>query len=305
MKTYTTKRGTTISQNEKEIRLRRGVIHKNELTIDKEGSSDEFVQSFNELIDNKMVNISVEEPVYDDLETLTRFGFLTVSMDETKMPLIVVDDELIERVKPHFNAGMKIVSASTFLSSSELKVLIEDKDVVGKTQLIEEKKSALVDFSHIYLITSMERLLFLRGFNRLMKLLNKVNTMAFFDNQNVFITCIEHGETGCYECLEQQMLMHFDGMADTYMNNIESDVTIPELFLAVGFIQKEIANINIYGQSSLLGNVMHFNVDHYEYAFNTNRIQACCSTCATFNTILFEEQNIRSVNILKELMQHD
>ncbi|WP_308633317.1 hypothetical protein [Marinilactibacillus psychrotolerans] len=164
---------------------------------------------------------------------------------------------------------------------------------------------ALAEVEHVYLLTKMLDVSLLRGFNKLMKLIEKVNTIAFFDNENVFVTCIEHGETGCYECLEQQLMSHFEGYANDYIEPTETDISTAELFFALSIIEKEIENINIYSQSSLLGNIIHFNINNYEYSFNTNRIQSCCSTCSTFNNVLFEEQNIRSVNVLKELMSND
>lgn len=305
MKTYTIKKGTNIKESSNEIILKRGVIHKNELIINKEDSSNEFIVTFKKLIKQESVLISHEDSVYDDFETLTKFGFLTVVKSEDEQSLIVVDDELVEKVKTFLNKNIKVTPASSFLTSKEIEILTEDKSILKLSDITEQKKLALAEVEHVYLLTKMLDVSLLRGFNKLMKLIEKVNTIAFFDNENVFVTCIEHGETGCYECLEQQLMSHFEGYANDYIEPTETDISTAELFFALSIIEKEIENINIYSQSSLLGNIIHFNINNYEYSFNTNRIQSCCSTCSTFNNVLFEEQNIRSVNVLKELMSND
>ncbi|EMF0059268.1 bacteriocin biosynthesis cyclodehydratase [Enterococcus hirae] len=305
MKTYLIKNGTKIINNDNEFILKRGAIHKSELVISKEDSSNDFVKAFQELIEKKNISISKEYAIYDDFKSLTKFGFLTFAKKELKKPLVIVEDELVEKVTDYLEQYSKVISISEFLTSKEIDLLNEDKNILKLSTIIEQKKLMLKDFEHVYLLTRMFNLSLLRGFNKLMKLTEMINTIAFFDNENVFITCIEHGETGCYECLEQQIMSHFEGFADSYIEQRDMDVSFSELLFALSIVKKEFDNINIYGQSSLLGNCIHFNMNNYEYSFNTNRIQSCCSNCATFNNVLFEEQNIRSVNVLKELMASD
>lgn len=305
MKTYLIKNGTKIINNDNEFILKRGAIHKSELVISKEDSSNDFVKAFQELIEKKTISISKEYAIYDDFKSLTKFGFLTFAKKELKKPLVIVEDELVEKVTDYLEQYSKVISISEFLTSKEIDLLNEDKNILKLSTIIEQKKLMLKDFEHVYLLTRMFNLSLLRGFNKLMKLTEMINTIAFFDNENVFITCIEHGETGCYECLEQQIMSHFEGFADSYIEQRDMDVSFSELLFALSIVKKEFDNINIYGQSSLLGNCIHFNMNNYEYSFNTNRIQSCCSNCATFNNVLFEEQNIRSVNVLKELMASD
>lgn len=58
------------------------------------------------------------------------------------------------------------------------------------------------NYNYIYLIINIFNIFLLCGFNKLMKEINSVNIIVFFDNENVFVICIEYGEIGCYECLE-------------------------------------------------------------------------------------------------------
>ncbi|WP_323680648.1 bacteriocin biosynthesis cyclodehydratase [Listeria seeligeri] len=251
------------------------------------------------------MTLSSENSVYNDLETLLKFGFLTTYDSQGVRALLVIEDNLLDIAKNYFHGEIDIISSSEFFLVKELQSLVENKDILKITKLAKEKEEILKDFNHVYLISNISNISLLRGFNKLMQLINQVNTIAFFDNENVFISCIEHGETGCYECLEQQLLTHFEGLTSDYLDVPENNVSTAELLFVIALIKKEIENISIYGQSSLLGNLIHFNFNNYEYAFNTNRIQSCCSTCATINNVLFEEQNIRSINILKELMSND
>ncbi|ECJ9746447.1 bacteriocin biosynthesis cyclodehydratase [Listeria monocytogenes] len=305
MKNFDIRIGTQTIDNDTEIILKRGIIHKNELFINKEESSKEFVSTFKELVKKKTITISSEDAIYNDFETLTKFGFLTISKNQTLKPLLIVEDALFDDVKGYFQDEIEILSSSKFLFKKDIRLLTENKDILQLTKLVDKKKEFFKNYNYIYLITNISNISLLRGFNKLMKETNSVNTIAFFDNENVFVTCIEHGETGCYECLEQQILTHFDGFVADYLVQSDNNVSMAEVLFVLSIIKKEIENTSIYGQSSLLGNLLHFNFNNYEYTFNTNRIQSCCSTCATFNNILFEEQNIRSVNILKELMSSD
>ncbi|WP_277989618.1 hypothetical protein [Candidatus Enterococcus ikei] len=82
MKTYMIRTGTKVIENEIDITLKRGVIHKNELVINKEDSSNEFIVAFQELSQKSNISVSLGHSVYDDFETLTKFGFLTVVKDQ-------------------------------------------------------------------------------------------------------------------------------------------------------------------------------------------------------------------------------
>lgn len=305
MNKFILKKGTQVIQNESELILRRGFIHKNEIIINKEESSNEFIGSFSKLILKGSVSLLNESNSYDDFDTLVKFGFLTVEVSVKELPLVIVEDKLFLFINEFFKEQASVKKLSDIISTEELNTLIEDKDVLKLAQILNAKSELLSNYGHIYLITNLVNLSLLRGFNKLMSSLGKINTIAFFDNANIFITCIEHKQTGCYECLENQILSNFDGYISDYSNIIENDTSNNEIFFVLSIIKKEIENAFIYGQSSLIGNVIHFNFDNYEYSFNTNRIQSCCTTCSTFNNILFEEQNIRSINILKELAISD
>jgi len=218
MKTYTIKKGTKISENENEIMLKRGAIHKNELIIDKKISSREFVEKFHTLSQQNTINVGRDDMLYDDFETLTKFGFLTNGINQNAQLLLVVDDQILEEVEKYFDENNKVIAASRFLTEKDVEALTEDKDVLKIADIVDEKKNVYQEFGHIYLLSRITEMSYLRGFNKLMKLVEQENTIAFFDNENVFVASIKHGETGCYECLEQQLMSHFDGFFRDYIN---------------------------------------------------------------------------------------
>ncbi|EGP7257482.1 bacteriocin biosynthesis cyclodehydratase, partial [Listeria monocytogenes] len=115
MKNFDIRIGTQTFDNDTEIILKRGVIHKNELVINKEESSKEFVSTFKELIKKKTIAISSEDAIYNDFETLTKFGFLTISKNQTLKPLLVVEDALFDDMKSYFQEEIEILSSSEFL----------------------------------------------------------------------------------------------------------------------------------------------------------------------------------------------
>ncbi|MCZ3643369.1 hypothetical protein L2784_01990 [Lactobacillus crispatus] len=73
----------------------------------------------------------------------------------------------------------------------------------------------------------------------------------------------------------------------------------------ISIIKSEIEELNLYSDTELRGNVLHFYLPTYEYNFDKNRIQSDCSVCSTINNILFKEQNMKACNILAEVLGND
>lgn len=61
-----------------EFILKRGVIYKNEIVINKEESLKEFVLIFKELVKKKIIIIFLEDVIYNDFEIFIKFGFLII-----------------------------------------------------------------------------------------------------------------------------------------------------------------------------------------------------------------------------------
>ena len=150
---------------------------------------------------------------------------------------------------------------------------------------------------------------YLKGINKLTKLISIPYNIGFYDNNNIFATRIIHGETGCcYQCLENQILQKFDGYIEDYVSEMDSEKQVFDIKnygVLISIIKSEIEELNLYSDTELRGNVLHFYLPTYEYNFDKNRIQSDCSVCSTINNILFKEQNMKACNILAEVLGND
>lgn len=70
----------------------------------------------------KTITISSEDAIYNDFETLTKFGFLTISKNQTLKPLLIVEDALFDDVKSYFQEEIEILSSSEFLLKKRYSV---------------------------------------------------------------------------------------------------------------------------------------------------------------------------------------
>lgn len=149
---------------------------------------------------------------------------------------------------------------------------------------------------------------YLKGINKLTKLISIPYNIGFYDNNNIFATRIIHGETGCYQCLENQILQKFDGYIEDYVSEMDSEKQVFDIKnygVLISIIKSEIEELNLYSDTELRGNVLHFYLPTYEYNFDKNRIQSDCSVCSTINNILYKEQNMKACNILAEVLGND
>lgn len=297
-----------VIENEIEFVLRKGFIHKNEIIIDKIASSNDFIQYMKEFLENKFIILSEKEEVYEDFMQLVKFGLIQIESNQEKV-LIVCNSNYMNMVKKFFTSDLNIINVDKLLSYDDLNILIEDKSPLQLKSILNSKEDMLRDYDYIYYIENLVNISYLRGFNKLMRLLKKENAIGIIDNDHIFLTGIRHGYTGCYQCLENHVISKFDGNLDNYLENfkINGDYFIEntELCLLLSIIMKDIENVGIYGATTLLGNVLHFYLPNFEYSFNVNLRSTACSECAGFNNVLFEEQNVRSINILKEIYDHD
>ncbi|MBF8418016.1 bacteriocin biosynthesis cyclodehydratase [Heyndrickxia coagulans] len=294
-----------VIENKQEIILRKGVLHKHEIIIDKEKSSSLFVKDFAQFMINKKIIIEENQEDYDDFCKPSQFNLISIEIKNSKDNVLFVNDTLFSFFNKYLKDRAVIKKISDILNRETIVKVNENKDKIALDQIMDKFEQSLSDYGHVYLIDSFFYMTRLRAFNRVMKELKKVNTIAVFDNENILITCIKHGVTGCYQCLEDNIISRFEGRANDYQIKEWDYFNLSEAAYILSIINKELENVEIYGSSSLLGNVMHFYIPNYEYSFNKNRIQSSCSVCSGMENVLFAEQNIRSINVLKELMKHD
>lgn len=294
----------SIIESENNIVLRKGFLHINEIIIDKDGSSNSFINLMKEFMKNNKVIISENDLSYDDFMQLTKFGLVDIAMN--KNYLLIINDkyrDLITQLCPKF---IEIKTTSDFFDEEDIKVLSENKNALILDTMNNKYRSILRGYDHIYYLEQFCNLVRNRAVNRLLNSLEVEYTMGIFDNENIYLTGIKPNYTGCYECLEKHIISKFDGTVkeynDKYDKSVDAVSNRSDITLLMGMVLKDMNNINKYGASSLTGNVVQFYTSNFEYSFNVNRKSTSCSVCAKINNVKFEEQNIRSINAIKEVL---
>jgi len=296
-----------IIDNHEEFILRKGFLHINEITIDKSGSSHDFVIALQEF--NEKGNIEFIEDSDDshDFEQLMRFGFIDIESNNSF--LLFVGEKYRSIAESLANNRITIKAIENFIDMSDMITVNECKDTIALHRINKKYQKIFESYDHIYYMDDFCNLSRLRGFNRLTHALNIEITIGFIDNDNVYLTGIKPNYTGCYECLEKHIISKFPGIVSDYKQDFgDINKTVPDIgnvCILLGMIFKDMQNILKYKISSLIGNVVHMYTPNFEYVYNVNRKTSACAVCAQVNNVKFEEQNIRSVNIIKEVFLND
>lgn len=298
-----------VIENQDEYILRKGFIHINEIIIDKKKSSSNFVNKFRSYIKDGKITLSKEEESHDDFMKLLKFGFLGVKSNDRFLTLLGIENEVLSEILKAKGIGFKYID--DFIKRENQLIICNDKDVNKINKIKDKVSQELEGYAHIYVMTEFANITQLRALNRVFSALDQEVTIGFVDNDNIYLVAVKPHYTGCYECLENHILSKFPGKVADYeaeymSTEIEGDYSLNSNFLILaGFIFKDIENIEKYGMSSLTGNVIHFYSPNFEYSYNANLKSSACNVCAGLNHVRFEEQNIRSINIIKEMVKDD
>ncbi|MEB8331140.1 bacteriocin biosynthesis cyclodehydratase [Staphylococcus aureus] len=296
-----------VEENNSEYILKKGYLHQHSIAIDKEESSKNFIVKFKTLIAENQIELNENDDVIDDFNKLTQLNLIHKKIDTFNKICIITDKTAKAFFKDHLDQVDEIYEFNEVLERHEIETLNNQKSNLSINEVVKKQQSKLANMN-VFVILSYANQPFIKAFNFLTNLLDITYTLAFYDNENVFFTNIQHGETGCYECLERQLVSKFPGKIENYLVPDEQNQGIYNLKLysyILSIMINEINNIEIYGDSTLIGNVLHFYLPTYEYNFNFNKRQSTCSTCSTINNVLFKEQNIKSANILKRVLEND
>lgn len=296
----------TIKMDGNTVTLSRGVINFQELNIDQKQSNPLLISTLDMLIEKTVVNIDNNE-VINDLLTLTEMGYLEREFGKVSNSkiLFIVDGEELEYYKKNIDSDIKIISADELSMSkpfNQLKGINGLKKIDDLTNELADQFE-LNNYDHIFWIDTYYHTERIRIFNKIVKLLNKVVTFSISDYSLFLITTIQHGETGCFECLENQVktkLNNIELLNDDYSKKIDS-VNFGEKSLKFGFTCSILDSLKSQGNTNTHGNVIEFDVKTMEYYFDSNRIQTSCSVCATQNNVFHEEQNMKTIEILNSL----
>lgn len=299
----------TIIIGDSEVILRKGFVHINEVIIDKLLSSKEFINAILELDKNGRITINEESKVCDDFLQLNQLGLIQKTVGTNS--LLIVNEKIYNLVNQFIPKELSICKISEILNHEEIIAINENKNAKKCADIFQEKKLLLSKYDYLYVLDSFANITTLRAFNRISGANDIDITFGFYDNENIYVTNVQPRITGCFECLEKHIISKFPNTIKYYMENLEgnksniSDASISEVLLLTGIVLKDMDNINRYGNTSLGGQVIHFYLPNFEYSYNVNRRHVACTNCAGINRAMFEEQNVKAINLIKEEINND
>ena len=299
----------SVTIGDSDIILRKGFLHINEVIIDKLLSSKEFVDAISELDRNGTITVPQESKICDDLLQLNQLGFIQKSVGIKN--LLIVNEKIYDSVSRMIPENVIISKVNDILNREEILTINENKDAKKCADIYGEKKSVLNNYDYTYVIDSFANITTLRAFNRISFANDMDITFGFYDNENIYVTNVKPGVTGCFECLEKHIISKFPNTLKYYLsrsaesNSDTNEVSVPELLLLTGIILKDMDNVKQYGNTSLGGQVIHYYLPNFEYSYNVNRRHVSCISCAGINRAMFEEQNVKAINLIKEEINND
>lgn len=288
-----------VRRTDQELILKKGLIHSSEITIDLETSAKTFLNMLEELILGNEVTVERNNIYYQDFMTLYNYGFITCSLNKTNNILFLVENTVSTEQLNNALTGIIAEKRNEYISDADIKMIQSSTDFIKETEISNKYKNTFKHYDYIYYLASLNSLYKIRAINKLMLMIQKPFFLGLADNENIFITGINPKITGCFECFEKKILAKLE-FRELHVTNQHGSISNSELLMIASILQKNIEQTEVNGISMLMGNVLYFYLPNFEYSFDFNRRTILCNTCAGLNEIHFEEQNVRSINILKE-----
>lgn len=297
-----------IINNEDTYILKKGLINKTTIEISKQDSSKKFVESFQKFIKLKKIILSEENELYNDYMQLCRLNLIKfkINCDNSNKVLILTNTDSYDFyhkiLNNRYEKQVDIKLIKNFIIYDEIKSLNENKDFIKNNLILKSKEKILSDYSDIYVIDSGYHINRINAMNKIGSMLEKSMSFFIYDNQNIYITKVQYKITGCFQCLEQEIDTKLKGKISTYEDIKQNkDFSLEANAFILSILTTELKNLILYKKSTLTGNYIHFYIPTYEYEYNINRIQTTCPICSTVANLKTFEQNIKTVNLLKEL----
>ncbi|MHC8515633.1 hypothetical protein [Sporosarcina sp. ITBMC105] len=302
--TYKKTKGVQLTKNGTEIILRKGALHQTELVIDKESSSPTFIKLLEAILDGEEVTIESNHIHQNDFKTLYNYGIIRNKIQSGATLVMVEDQQVFDMVKNSV-PGSNVFKRSEIISDADMDLLSAGTNFLKVDASMETAREVFSSYSSVYYIATLNERRNVQTVNKLMVALDQSFFMALFDNENFLLFGVEPKLTGCYECLEKKILSRLHYQAETQFVYDDFEVTSAELLVGLGLIMKNIEQTEVNGMSMLTGAVLYYYFPNFEYSFDFNRRTILCNTCAGIHQVDFDEQNVASVNITKELLANE
>lgn len=291
---YRLRPGTSVLENDVDLVLRAGVIHRHDITIDKQQSNAALIDALHRLAAGEDVSPS-DDDVVDDLEQLVTMGFVQDVRPAQDGPShVLVEEAFLPEVG---GVGDRVTTLEEMLSAE-----LVDAILLGRRSVRPEDLPVTWEPGTRWaVVSSFTQLNRLRALNRLLRAARTGFTAALVDVGNVYLTGIRPTSSGCLECLETKVMTHFPGMADEYLSSaspLTARALEHEIAIAVAMMRSEIESTQRFGAPAVDGIVLHIHLPTWEFSRSLNLRTALCPACAGLNNAQFEERNLRIVNLL-------
>ena len=270
---YRLRPGTSVLENDADLVLRAGAIHRHDITIDKQQSDAALIDALHRLACGE--DVSPSDDVVDDLEQLVTMGF-------------------VQDVQP---VRDRVTTLEEMLPAELVDAILLGRRSFG----LEDLPVAWEPGTRLAVVSSFTQLNRLRALNRLLRAARIGFTAALVDVDNVYLAGIRPTSSGCLECLETKVMTHFPGMTDEYLSSASPQSARAlehETALAVAMMRSEIESVRRFGAPAVDGIALHIHLPTWEFSRSLNLRTALCPACAGLNNAQFEERNLRIVNLL-------
>ncbi|WEV40754.1 hypothetical protein [Lactobacillus sp. ESL0681] len=295
-----------ISMDGNTITLNRGVITYQSLDIDEKASTPLLVNTLKQLETRKVIDVKRRE-VEKDLNVLSQMGYMNkieFAIQPSKI-LFIVNEQEGKFYKKNLPKDISILSADQISNDESFIKLNEIHDVVTNKTLIDNIISGynLKSYDHIFWVDTYFHANRIRTFNIILKYLGILGTFSISDYSFLFVTTVHHDESGCFQCLENQIKAKLNNIEvlDSSYSNRQDNVNYGEKATKFGLNMLIVSDLESKGGTNTVGNVIELDTETKEYYFDSNRIQTTCTICSTQNNVFHEEQNMHIVELLKTI----
>lgn len=289
--------GVRVLENDEDVLLRNGVLHLNEITIDKTKSDKNFLAALHSLVTGETVALAEDSESYADFQQLVDMGFVVEKDAKPKCsPIFVVPRSLCD--KTDFPQKQTVILEEILPADLVHEILLGRKEFT-----LEHIDLEVPANSRVVIVSSFLHLNRLRALNRILRNSRLSYLAAVVDTSNVYVFGVQPS-SGCFECLETKIMSRFPGMSEDYLNGDILDVAAAietELQLAIALLSVEISGLKRYRGASVDGLVMHANARTLDFVKSVLLRTALCSACGKINNARFEERNIRAMNFLSKV----
>ncbi len=253
----------------------------------------------NEVLQNNEISIKDTDEEFEDIKSLYSYGFLSIDMEIQKKTALIFSKEIKPEVEKYtlMEDKVDLVYINDLLSNKDIEIIMENKNMLKINNIYEKLDSLLSKYDFVNIVNHLAEDFLSTILNNYFVNREKNFIILLIDNEHLTLTGVIPKVTGCYDCLSKKITSKFS--IDRFESN-NKETNILMFNIGISILLKSIEQIYLYGTSNIMGNVIYYSLNNFEYKFDFNRRTMLCDTCVN-NNLLFEEQNIRSINILKSL----